>query len=185
MGSVKGSMWNGVLDYIGQEFGPEAAGRVLKTMDVKDAALLSQKILPISWVDYGAYVRFLIKATEVLKGGDRVLLEECGAYNARRSVNGVFQAFLRILNPSTVLHKTAQLWRHSMSSGVMTVSAESDNRVELKVTDFPDMPAQHDVEQGAFIAEVARMTGIESVKCTHPRCLGRGDDHCLYVLTWK
>ncbi|MBN1594456.1 hypothetical protein JW933_00875 [candidate division FCPU426 bacterium] len=184
MGKVKGSAWLSASAFLKKKFGPDAVGRVLAQMDAEDERMLTQEILPISWLDYAAYTRFLMKADQVLGRGDKTLPVETGIAYAQNSMNGVYKAFLRILTPAMVLKKVAFLWSQVMSPGKMTVSKEMPKRVELIITDFPDMPLYHDVEQSSFIAEIARMTGIQNAKCSHPKCLARQDDHCLNVLTW-
>jgi hypothetical protein len=185
MGKVKGSSWIAACEFINRKYGSQAVAKVVEKMDSKDIEILSQPILPITWLDYGTFIRFQVKADKILGLGDYRLMVEGGSEFGRASFNGIYKVFIRILTPSFVLGKAAQLWRQTMDPGELTVFKETAKGVELKLTGFPDMPLHHEMHQGSFIAEIARLTGIKNVKDTHPKCLARGDDHCIFQLKWE
>jgi hypothetical protein len=185
MSAVKGTAWLTFQEFLESKFGKDAHARVLAGLGREDAKSLSQKILPIAWVEYGAYTRYLLKADQVLGRGDHALIREGAVYHAQKDMKGLYRMFLRIATPGFVLARSAQLWGLMMDSGVLTVDTQTPASVELKLTDFKDMPRHHELDQLPFMEEIARMTGVVNVRSGHPKCLARGDDHCRYVIAWS
>ncbi len=185
MGKVKGTAWISLTNFLARAEGPEAYARVLAKLAPKDAAQLQEIILPISWLEYGVYVRFLLAADLEFGHSDHALFRESSRVLAQENMHGVYRIFLKVVSPAFVLSKVAQLWHRLMDPGEMRLTKETRNSVELTLTEFPDMPLHHEIGQSAFMEEIARMTGLKQVSCTHPKCLARGDDHCLYVVSWE
>ncbi len=185
MAAVRGTAWLTLTEFITRQAGPGAVEKVIAGLAPADAAVLSKKILPISWVEYGAYTRFLLQADQMFGQGDYALIRESAVYHARKDMNGIYRMFIRIATPNYVLGKAAQIWRQVMDSGTLTVHQQSPHGVELMLRDFTGVPLHHELDQLPFFEEVARMTGVKNVHCTHPKCLARGDDHGLYALTWE
>lgn len=185
MGAVKGSAWLTFTEFLVQKSGPGAIEKVLKSLPPDDAKYFSQKILPITWVDYAYYTRFLLQADKVCGRGDYELIRESAVFHANKDMNGLYRMFIRIATPGFVLGKSAQLWRLMMDQGKLVVSAETPKSAELRLTEFPNIPLHHELDQLPFMEEIARMTGAKNVKSSHPKCLARGDDHCIYSITWE
>ncbi|MBN1595650.1 hypothetical protein JW933_06975 [candidate division FCPU426 bacterium] len=186
MGRMKGTGWRGNIDYILEVAGEEGLDKVKEALSEEDRRLIfSQPILPYSWLDYNAYMRFMMLADTILGKGDLEFFKAATMYNARKDLTGIYRIFISFASPKMVLRNAAKVWRQYFDEGEMSVLWQGDNKVQLQLVDFPDIPLHHDIAQTDFIKEAIRIAGAKNVVGTHPRCIARGDAHCLYEFSWE
>ena len=185
MAEVRGTVWLTLCDYLRQRFGPDALDPVISRLTAADAEVLRRKILPVSWLDYGLYTRFLIAADDALGKGDRVLIRDAAVHHARKDMHGVYRMFMRVATPGFLLRRAPLMWKLMINRGELRVVHHTARSVDLEITDIDAMPPHHELDELPFIEEIARMAGAKNVRCTHPKCLARGDDICRYAVVWE
>jgi hypothetical protein len=186
MGKMKGTGWKGNIDYILEVAGEEGLERVKAELSEEDRhKIFGQPILPYSWIDYNAYMRFMMLADKMLGQGDLAFFKAATMYNARKDLTGIYKIFISFASPKVILRNSAKVWHQYFDSGDMSVELMEDKKVNLKLVEFPDIPLHHDVAQTDFIKEALRISGAKNVQGTHPKCIARGDEHCIYEFTWE
>jgi hypothetical protein len=188
MSGVKGASWLARNEYFVKIGGAGAVQKIFNALDETDQALFKKPILPVSWVEYGSYLRWALVADKVLGQGDGRLVREAAVYSAQKQFSGIYKMFISFVTPHFVLGSTAKLWRQFIDTGNMTatyVGEKSDNHILLKLTDIPDIPLKHDWEQTPFMEEITRISGGKNPKIAHTQCIAKGDPCCVWDGTWE
>lgn len=185
MAMCKGTAVLAVLEYFEKTRGKDGLSRLLNALEAPDQAVFSAPIINVSWIDYGAYLRLLLAADRFFGTGDGQIINQAMYYQARKDLGGIYSFFVRVASPHFVIGKAASLWRQYYNQGKVEILTESKNLVEFKVTDFPDIPLRHEVENLPYFEEVARICNCKNPRATHPKCLARGDDCCHFAVKWS
>lgn len=124
MGNIKGTGWKGVYEYLLKVGGPEGIDKVKAALSKEDQEIFTKPILPISWIDFGAYMRFLLTADRVLGKGDMQLIKDANIYNANNDLKGIYKMFISFISPQTILRNAGMVWSRYYDSGKLTVEWE-------------------------------------------------------------
>lgn len=185
MGNMKGTGWKGAFNYLVKEYGEDALDRIKENLSDEDRyTIFHQPILPTTWVDYGAYVRFMLKADQVLGSGDHRLIRAATKYNARQDLGGIYRIFISFVSPATIIKNAAKVYGRYFDTGKMSVADKNDKSMSLWLEEYPDVPRYHEIPQTSFIEEALTISGCHNAQGTHPKCMARGDSHCVYEFTW-
>ncbi len=184
MGQLKGTRFLDVKEYLALEYGQAGLERLFKALTPEDQAFFSRPITAISWIDYGAYMRYVLKADKVLGKGDTQLITETAKYACQKQFKGIYKFFISFTTPEFVLKRVTQVWRQFHSQGTLTLDKSGPGLGVLKLVDFPDIPLYHDLSHTPYMAEILRLSSAKNVKGSHPKCIARGDDHCLFSFSW-
>jgi hypothetical protein len=185
-GCVKGTAWSATYDYYLNRFGREGIQKVLNALSAEDRELFSKHILPVMWLNYGAFMRFVLTVDQVLGKGDRQLVKDASVYNAQRDLHGVYKMFISFTSPDVLIRSVPAFYRQMLNRGSMTAQYDRDaKRGSLKLVDFPDMPLYHEFDHLPYFEECFRLSrGGKNIRGSHPKCIARGDPYCLYEFTW-
>ncbi len=184
MGNVKGSAVRSFVEYLKSRGGEAGWRRALATLTPEESVELSRPILPVHWYDYGSVIRLLLAADKLFGRGDRQLLREAGIYNAHQDLRGIYRMFISYTSPQYVINNSGRVWKQYYDRGQLAVAWQNNKGGALKMTGFPDIPLHHDAQQLGYMEEAFRISGGKNIRGHHPRCIARGDDHCLYEFTW-
>jgi hypothetical protein len=187
MGKIKGVEFNDAYEYFLKNAGNTGMEKVKAALApaVRESLFSKGSILAVEWYDYAAYVNFVFTAVKILGNNQPDFLYNMAVYQAQKLYNGPWKLFFKILSPSFVIKKAAQFWRLSYDSGDVTILICTKDHVSFKVTNFPDIPKDHELEQIPFFEELMRVSNCREPHATHPKCIARGDDCCLFHLDWK
>lgn len=185
MGKCKGTGWRGIREYFVERFGEDAVGKVLASMSGEDRGALSAPILNISWIHDGAFIRFLLAADRVLGQGDQQLAKESVRYEVRKSFGGIYKIFLAVSTPQFLISNAANVWRQYHDTGKVSVRTVDKKKVQVQISEYPDIPLHHEIDHGTTFEELASLCGVKNSVCTQPKCIARGDDRCLFEITWS
>jgi len=184
--NTKGSAFIGTSDYFAQTFGPGCMDEIKAALSREDHdELFSKPVLPVSWIDYPAYLRFLIAADKALGRGDFALAKDAVLYETHKSFRGVYKMIFTFHSPGAAVSGAAQAWRTFMSAGKLEVVEKRDHFAHGRLVDCPGIPRHHEIDHGTTMTEVIVMAGGRNVRFEHPRCIGRGDPYWEMILTWE
>jgi hypothetical protein len=184
MGAVKGTGWLSNYDYFLKTAGIEGVKRVLAALTPADRELFSKPILPVTWVDFGAFMRFMIAADQTLGKGDLRLVEAASIHAAQRDLKGIYKMFISFTSPEFIIKRAGSLWRQYYNCGELSFENIKDHSGRLRLTAFPDIPLHHEHNHQPYMEETFRMSGGKDIHGTHPSCLARGDEACIFEFTW-
>lgn len=186
MGCIKGLSWLHVWDYLSKHFSEEELEQVKKQLEPADReALFDKAIFEMSWVDMGAYVRFSNLADKLLGHGDNELIKAIEHSAVREQLKGIYRFLLPLFSWKFAVKKTSSVWRTYFNCGTIQIDSETETSITFKLTGYPDMPPDHSKFQEYYVEELMRMCGIKNPVSTHPKCVARGDDCCLYTYEWE
>ncbi len=184
MGKLKGTGWKGALEYLDKTYGPEGMRKLLAALDEPDRQILSKPILPISWLDFSAYIRIILTADKVLGSGDHKLIEAASVYNAQKDLKGVYKLFLSVTSPRFVISNAQRLWRQYNDEGDLSVEWRGSKEGVLYIRNYPDIPLHHELDQLPYMIEALKMSGCKNVQARHVQCIARGDEQCRTEFKW-
>lgn len=181
IGCTKGVAWHNMLAYIKEFFPPGSLEKIRAQISREDDFILFGKpILPISWVDYNAYMRFFFALDRVMGKGDNQLVWDITIWATRYNLRGIYKMFFSMISHQTVIGHAGSIWRQYYNRGKIEVLYNRETGNALKVTEYPDIPPGHEWNHLPFIEEAMRMAGASNLKSSHPKCIARGDEYCLF-----
>jgi hypothetical protein len=173
-------------EYILAKYGPEALEKVKAALSEEDQKVLfARNLMPITWIDVNTVLRHLIAQDQVLGGGDFTYAEAMMRHIALKQINGFYRLLLRFSKPESLIEKAPQIWSRYFDTGNLTVEAIQTGSASLKLTEFPDLPLHHEQLSIPFMKEILAQAGAKNCTCQHPKCIARGDQHCLFQLAWS
>jgi len=184
MGNVKGTGWLSIKEFFQKKIGDENLKKIIAQLGPADQQILGKLILPSTWLDYGAHIRFLLKADELFGKKDGQLIAAANIYAAQKDFTGIYKFLLSLLSPSLIVKSTGLLWKSFYDQGEAKSEKTGTKAMRLIVTNFPDIPLHHDLENSPYIEEMLRMTGTKNPKSKHTQCIARGDANCTWDFSW-
>jgi hypothetical protein len=188
MGCIKGTSWLHVISHLKNNFSEADIERLKNQLLPCDREhLFEKKIFELSWVDFGAYMRFSYLADKLLGQGNNQLIKDIEFSAVRKHSRGIYKFLFSLLSWKFVVKKAGSVWRTYFNSGQMETLNETKTSITLKLTDFPDIPLGHEKFQEYYLEELMRLCGIKNPVSRHTKCIARGDDCCLYeyTSTWE
>lgn len=185
MSRIKGTSWESIYEFFYNKYGVEGIHAVKDVLGQHDRDnLFLEKIYPTSWVDFGSYTRFILTADTVLGKGDLELAREANSYSARREIRGIYRLFFKVLSVKFILKKANYIWKMYFDEGEFVIEKVGPKVAVARLTGYKQLPKHHEINQLFWVEEVLRMAGVKNPKGTHPKCLIKGDDCCIYHFTW-
>jgi len=185
MGKVTATRWLDVKESLFKIYKQEGLDKVFLGLTLEDQLLFAREIEPVSWIDYGAYLRYIFLADKILGNGDHQLLTRSAEYACEKQFSGMYKFLISFVNPRFVLKRVAQVWRQFHSDGEFSFENIGEKEGQLVLIDFPDIPLHHELSHIPYMKKVMEMSSAQNVQINHPKCMARGDDHCLFKVTWE
>ncbi len=183
--TTKGAAWHSHYAYFLEKFGPEKMDEVKARMVPGNIELLFGKpIVAISRVSLDAVMDFLVSADKLLGTGDKTLIRESLRKKARTEIKGIYKVFVSILAPETIIRRAANVWKHIYQQGEVAATKKTDKIIEMKITEFAEMPLEHDFSVVVYIEELLRMCNCKNPRSRIIKSYSRGDDQCLFEFEW-
>jgi hypothetical protein len=183
---LKGSAWLINLDFVREKYGPEALDKVLKAMQPEDRDVLSKPILAASWgPDFTVFMRFILKADKVLGRGDMSLLPEAAANHFKRDTK-FYSMLMGFFSAETLLKNVPVLWKTYLKPpGEPKTFEISPKHWNIQLRNFENMPLYHDRYHTQYAVSIGVVAKCKNYQVRHVLCTARGDQECLWDVTWE
>ncbi|MCU0242472.1 MAG: hypothetical protein MUF51_08615 [Vicinamibacteria bacterium] len=139
MSNVRGTSFQGTLDYVRVIHGEEALRNVIGQMPEDLQKLLAERghgFLPSSWYP----VKSLSEMTRVidrsLGKGDLALVRAIGKHVAFADVNRFFTWLFRFAGPKLIFPRAASVWSNYYDTGKYVVEEATDQRASIRIEDW-------------------------------------------------
>lgn len=185
MSCVKGTGVLAVYEFLSTIEGAQGLDKIKSALSEADKKIFSQKVMPISWVDFGFYMRMIVAADKVLGKGDFKIVEDAARYNMNKNFNSFYKFLISFTNPKFVMDRSNKVWRQWFDHGTLATHWESDKSGTLVLTDFPEMPVYHEYNLTPSIDEIIKISGGKNSKCIHEKCMLKGDQGCVWKISWE
>jgi hypothetical protein len=184
--NIKGTGWIAMKKYFDETYGRKDLMKLKAALDEETRALFEKEnVLPMTWMDYGAYMKILLTADKVLGRGDFEIVKQANYYGARQDIKGVYKIIVSLVSPKTAISAASKLIKQYYDKGTLFLENVTPKSVTIILEGVDDIPLYHDIENGSYGAEVLRMAGAKNVTVTHPQCMARGDSRCRFDVTWE
>jgi hypothetical protein len=111
-------------------------------------------------------------------------LEKLLAQVAERQFRGIYRLFLTLASPKTVLKKAGQIWSQFYNQGKLVAESTGPKTALLRLSDFKDLPLDHERIYLPYLIKILELTGAKNVKAVHRYCLARKDPQCVTEISW-
>jgi hypothetical protein len=186
MAKTKGPVWQACLEYLKTVAGTPGIEKVKAAISDQDRELLfSKQVLSNQWIDFGAFMRFVVTADKVLGHGDFEIVKENARYCVRKNFTGIYKFIIKIATPQYLLSKGKLCWDLTFDSGKFEVRRLGKKHIQFLITDFTDTPLHHEHDFIASTEEFLHLTGVKHMRASHPLCMARGNDCCMFDVTWE
>lgn len=178
MVKMKRAVIRDFLNYIEETFSVdevEKAKQVISPEDYSDLfAVQSGK-----WVSMQSLINFNIAMDQLVGRGDLTMIDELALATSERNFVGLYKVFLSLLSPHEFIEKIPKIWQQQLDQGQCQVVWLGKQCAELEVTNW-EPPLYHDMLQLPYHARAITIAGGKNVRVTHPKCMARGDDKCIF-----
>jgi len=184
MSHVKGTGVGAVYEFLTAKAGKDGLEQLRAALSPEDQQLFDRPILPISWVDFGYYMRMIVTADKLLGQGDFKLVEEAARFNMNKNFKGSYRMFISLVSPTVVFKVAGLVWRQWFDQGEVATEWVGERHGLVKLTHFPDMPVHHEHNLTPSIDEIIRISGGKNTVCEHKKCILK-DGYCLWEIRWS
>ncbi|NTV52356.1 MAG: hypothetical protein HGA76_05005 [Candidatus Firestonebacteria bacterium] len=185
MSCVKGTGVLTVYEYLRSLEGDQGMEKLKNALEPTDRDFYSRPLLPVSWVDFGYYMRMVVTADRVLGRGNFQVVKDAARYNMDKNFRGIYKVLISFSSVKFVFNNAKMVWRQWFDHGVLTPDWLGEKVGTLTLTDFPEMPLHHEHNLTASIGRIIELSGAKNVKCVHEKCLRKGDPGCQWHITWE
>ena len=184
MAKFKGSVYESTRAFVQQEFGAEAVARVLAALPAADRQLLSSATA-IEWLPVEPVLRFHHQMEKLCGSDDLTVCVRAGRFSAGWSMNSVLKAFVRLRSPRWLVDMAASVCGRYHDSGHWELEPEQPQRIAGRLLGFDVRDSYFCARLRGWLQGAVELTGGQGAAVVEPRCRCRGQDHCLYVMTWQ
>lgn len=185
MANVKGTGPLAVYEFLKQRFGDQCLVKVKETLSPEDQKLFDKPILPVTWVDFGFYMRMIVAADKLLGKGDMKIVEEAARYNMNKNFRGVYKILVSFVSPTFVIQRAHLVWRQWFDSGEMKVQVTEPGRARATMAGFSDIPPNHEYNLTPSIDEIMKISGGKNTQTSHVQCVLKGAPACVWEIRWQ
>jgi len=147
---VKGSLFRGLLKYIGEKLGPEGRTELLKSLDDKDRAVFFKSsdcsdlkmILVTDWYPHTTFANLLKAVVEKIGKGNVSFCKQIGHWSAERDFAGIYKFYNKDAyknDPNVLYRATPMVWKGMYNKGEMEAVKIKDGRAVMKLNGFREI----------------------------------------------
>ncbi|MBN1595463.1 hypothetical protein JW933_06020 [candidate division FCPU426 bacterium] len=185
MNRIKAGAYLAVREYLLKNTSQAQLDKVFDSLEENDRSVFSRLVIPVSWLDHGAYIRFLLQADKILGKDDRTLISAAVCYEVQKNFQGIYRIFLRLQTVEGLIVQSANLWRQFHDTGKATTKIIMPGEAHVLIEEYPTIPLYHEVDLNPSLEELGRLCGAHEVVSEHTYCMARGDNCCDFKVTWK
>lgn len=150
-----------------------------------DREVISQRIMPSSWVPFDTYKRCVNAVAEIVAKGDADMLREWGRAHAEETLTTVYRGAVRDKDPKKAVERFAFYFGNMFNFGTVKGEFVSANRIQVALVDFdPDFEAFGHIARG-WIEKFMEMCVGNGVSCDFATKSWEGAPVTSYEITWS
>ncbi|MEW6515993.1 MAG: hypothetical protein AB1439_03715 [candidate division FCPU426 bacterium] len=185
MANVKGTGPLAVYEFLKQRFGEPGMQMLRSALSPEDQKTFDKPILPVTWVDFGFYMRMIVVADKVLGKGDMKIVEEAARYNMDKNFKGVYKILVSFVTPAFIIKRANIAWQQWFDSGKMLTEVPEPCHARATLTGFSNTPPNHEYNLTPSIDEIIRISGGKNTHTTHVQCVLKGAPACVWEIRWE
>lgn len=181
--NVKGTALRARLRFVEERAGVDGYRRFVDALSPATRALLDARILASGWYPFSAFIEICEVIDDQLGAGDLALCHELGRYGCDANLPTLYKIFFRMADVRYIIRRAAAAWRVNYDEGSMTVVAEGDHVVTLRM-EVPAPHRAHCLSVRGWIVRAGELSGAKDVRVDES-CRLHGDPHCQFELRWR
>jgi hypothetical protein len=183
---VKATMLRTRLDFLAERFGPEGVDTVLGALTDEERRTL-HSVLPSSWLPFALLNRLDDVIVRRLGGGNVEVIQEAGAFSARRNLTSIYKVFvdqaqgdpLRLMESLCGMHATFYDW------GGMKIQPLDDGGCRMETDYSAGASRTNCLSAVGFYSEALRQLQLKAVRVEEQQCQVTGAPLCVYAVSWE
>lgn len=177
---AKGLYWMNLLEEVKEKGLQDKLKSSIASLSPEDQAIFSKPIMAISWIDYGAMMRLLLEFHGGVDG-----LRRGSEEAAEKNFKGIFKFFISLMSPTFFVKKVPTIWSRYLDSGDVKIEWENPKHANVIVSNATGMPLHHEANIMPFLEKGLSICGARNLKSSHPKCIGRKDNCCIFKFQWE
>jgi hypothetical protein len=179
---VRGIAFIGAMQFVREEFGPEAHDRVLQTLPESSRATFTGPLRDAVWKPIEDLAAYAGGARRLLAPDDPRFYQRLGfrAGRVERDQGGFHPM---VADAPTAIRLAGVIWRSLYDAGRMELIADGGTRALARIHDFPTSPALCE----ANCAALSGLLGSDErpVRTEQRACVLEGAPYCEWAVTWE
>ncbi len=184
MTKIRGFAIRGVLKYVKHSGYPGGVAAIAETLSSEVAATYEDEIQRGEWYPYPVYQEMLKAVCDRMGEGDPEFMAEVGHFTSQFEGNTMFELFSGQTTVERLLRNAAPLWPMYCDTGAFETEV-GDGTLRATLCGFPEISPYHCNLLPGWITGMGKAAGAESGEVTQPKCVSRGDEHCVFQASWK
>jgi predicted hydrocarbon binding protein len=138
---------------------------------------------PLEWLSTDLFISLVATASECLGRDSTKLARDIARATVRASFRRFFPASAVTLNPERTLSAINNVWSRYHSWGTLWSMPVSTVETVVRIA---NTPRNHHLcaWTSGMLEQLVVLSGARSATADHESCEARGDDACLYRVTW-
>ena len=178
---VRGIALLGAIQFVKDEFGPDAHQRVLDSLPEATRSSFAAPLRDAVWKPLEDLAAYAGAARRLLAPDDPHFYERLG-YQAGRVEREQGGFHPMVADAATAIRLAGTIWRSLYDAGRMELIADGDGRARARIHDFPTFPALCQANGAALSGLLG--SAERPVRTTQLACVLDGADYCEWEVAW-
>ncbi len=169
--------------YVEERYGAAGMKDVAERLESRYREMFESPPLPFVWIPV-SIVANIDRA--ILDGPMRGRIEEMrdfGEFISHHDLNLLYRMFFKVGTPGFLLGRSRIIWGQYFRGGELRPNVSSrEGSLVLHDLVLPYYLCEHGVP--GWMKAGVEVAGAREVHSTQPRCVHRGDPHCVWHVTW-
>lgn len=160
--------------------GSDTVGRALDDLP-GDARRAFVEATPLSWVPLTVTTQVVDRVAEQAGLDPERMVDQAIRMATTRTMKTLWRVLLRFVTDQALIQRTPLLYRRTRNVGKLEVVSIERGSAELRLSEWPQIPARQARILAVNIETVLGLTGRRDVQCHFKRT----EDGALYRITWR
>ena len=183
MAKFKGTVFESTRMFTERKFGAAGVAKVLEQLSDEDRRTLSS-VQAIGWYPVEPVLRYHHALERTFGSGDFSLCTAAGKFSATWSMNTVLKVFVRFKSPTWLIDKATRVWSRYHDTGRWEVASPAQHRLVGTLSEFAVKDVAFCARLRGWLQGAVEATGGVNANIAETRCACRGNDNCMFVLSW-
>jgi hypothetical protein len=183
LAKFKGTVFESTRMFTERQFGAAGVEKVLAELSAEDRRVLAS-VQAIGWYPVEPVLRYHHALERVFGTGDFSLCTSAGRFSATWSMNTVLKVFLRFKSPTWLIDKATRVWDRYHDTGRWEVASPASHRLVGTLSNFAVKDVAFCARLRGWLQGAIEATGGQNSNIVETRCICRGNEHCMFTLSW-
>ena len=182
---VKGSALRSSMNFLRENFPPEAVDHVLDQLSEEKRGMLMHPIPSSEWFAADILYDLMQAMTTATHERPEKLFNRLGRQSCDDSLDTVYRVFVKMRSPAFLLKHVSQVWHNFYDEGQMILLSSTLKSAHLRLQEARIPNPAMCVRITGWMERAVDLSGGKESRIAHTQCVHHGGPFCEWQAEWK